>query len=346
MIYVDNSILKDVAACTLKAVMRHVYGLTSEETSAPLMCGTAFHTAMECWFKQQRELVVLNENDEEEVEEFTTPLACALAAFEYSYREWSDENLDAGDKRSWENVSCILEAWLQTHPVGDFPFRPIEGGTELGFARPLVKGITFTGRLDLLAETINDRALCFTDHKTTGWLTSVYVDGYHHDTQFSGYWDSLQDPNTVLISEGVPEHIHALIGKPVSSGYVNCIELKQLPGSDRKCATHGMPYPECKGHHAKTEIFQVLRSEQQLRDWRMSAIRLAKRFKMLKERYEGEDTFHLTTLPQEGMFNGGCDFCTFKDWCSVGRPEDVIKSVFRINFWAPFDYAKTGEVKG
>jgi hypothetical protein len=116
-----------------------------------------------------------------------------------------------------------------------------------------------------------------------------------------------------------PQHV-------VIGALVNAIEVKNLPMSDTKCKTHGVPYRQCGRHHATSEMYgPYVRTPYVVEKWRESAIGLAKRLRGL----EGIPLTRIHELPMEGMFNGGCGAyggCEFVRFCEAGRREEMVEA--------------------
>lgn len=339
-IYLDNTILMAVAECDTKALMRHGFDFTSEESTAPLLAGQAAHEALAHFFKRYGRRYAKGkrfgpEGGAKLIEE-------CLAVHEAHYGEWAREKVAEGDRLSLGNTMDVLRGWLVKHVNNDFPFTIHPELVEIGFAIPLdTEGrFVFCGRLDALVETADGWYVL--DHKTTGRMDSLFFRKFRLGSQFSGYqWAATM-------------HLH----KPVIGSYVNAIEFAKLPGpgeyvaprlkkdgmpyKTRECATHSTNYSECRLQHVNHDLRVTTRTPEALETWRQTAIALAKRFARLMEQYPT-----LTKLSQgakqQGMFNNGCQWCDFQDFCGTGRPAKYVRGMFKHEPWKPFDYAFPAE---
>lgn len=300
VLYVDNSILSSVARCSTEAHLRHVLGYTTAEEQATLKAGTAFHVAMESWFTIGK-------------------IEDAVLAFATSYQEWAEANVSEDDRLSWSNTSRITRYWLETHPSHALPFTVRPDLVEVGFAHPLTDDgtIMFCGRLDAVARYTD--AVYLVEHKSTGRITQTWLQKWRLDSQPTGYiW-------------GARQHLN----EPVVGVILNAIEFSRLPTSDRNCTRHAVPYAECGHLHGNTEMIVVTRTDEQLAEWRKTAVHLAQRFRDLLARFPTLDDAHRVRM--QGTFNGSCGWCAFNNYCAIGRPASYVQANLRHDPWRPYD---------
>jgi hypothetical protein len=309
-LYIDNSTLKAVARCSTEAFMRYIHARTTPEERATLKSGTAVHAALATYLKGDG-------------------VIAAIQALADEYREWAEANVADEDRLSWKNVEAVAYAWFDAHPLDELPFRVTAPEfVEIGFAEPLDDAgeFVFCGRLDAFGVRANDGLPCLIEHKSTGQIASDWIRQFKKDSQVSGYmW-------------GAQQHL----GQRIVDVYVNAIEMKKLPSSDRKCKEHGVQYSECGAQHAKSEIIIVSRTDAQLAEWRKTALHLARRYKELLQRYPNVTA--IDKVRMQGTFNGSCRWCQFDDFCNAGRPANMIGSMFVEDRWSPFDHSQTGQV--
>ena len=302
--YLDNSTLKPVATCSTQAWLRYWLGYTSPEERAELKSGSAAHEAEAVYFRGGSG-------------------ADALATYEREYREWSDANVAPDHRLTWENTSKILAYWFETHPRASLPFTIKPDLVEIGFAFPLTDDIVFCGRIDDVAQGRDDRAWYVVENKHTGRISPDWIKQYRMDSQLSGYiWAAQQHTS-----------------QPVVGAFVNAIEFSRLPSDPtRKCKKHAVLFPECAHLHATFDLLIVSRTPEALRKWKATAIKLARRFIEMATKWPTID--YLPAVPMEGTFHGACRFCAFHDFCSVGRPANMVSSMLVHEPWKPFDYAQ------
>lgn len=306
-ITIDNSILESVAICTTQVVMRYVWHLSPPEEAAPAFNGKCGHEALAHFF--------ISGGDVEG----------ALSVFEQLYRKFSDENVLPDDRLSWENTRDILEAWMTKRPIEKLPFVPIAELIEKGYSAELAPGITFFGLVDMPTREKITNALYPCDHKFTGNITAWWLKKFRLSSQMTGYmWLTAQK-----------------FGEPVPAFYINAIEIKKLPRSNRKCPTHKQPYIECtqnihqRFEHIKCELKVGGRTPEVMERWKAEAIYYAKKFGLIRQMFPDYD--YLPAIPMEGMFNNGCTFCDFREFCAMARPANQLETMFVKEKWAPWE---------
>lgn len=309
-LFLDNSTLKAVARCSTEVFLRYQHDQTTPDERATLKSGTAIHAALAAHLRGDG---------------FTA----AMDALSDEYEDWAKENVADGDRLSWSNVEAVASAWLIGHPLADLPFRVTDPSfVEVGFAEPLDDAgeFVFCGRLDGFGERRADGQPCVIEHKSTGMISADWLRQFRKDSQVSGYvW-------------GAQQHL----GQRVVDVYINAIEMKKLPASDRKCKDHGVSYAECSAQHAKSEILIVSRTDEQLAEWKKTALHLARKYKEMLTRFPRLTDIHKVRM--QGTFTNACRFCQFDDFCNAGRPTNMIGSMFVEDKWSPFAHSQTGQV--
>jgi hypothetical protein len=131
--------------------------------------------------------------------------------------------------------------------------------------------------------------------------------------------------------------LREVTGLPYVGAFINAINIKKIPESNRRCSDHGTPYSECGLMHAEMELFPVSRTPQQIEAWRVNAIALARRYRARLERVH--TAADLPMVPMEGQFaqgGGVCRQCMAADFCALGRPAAFVDSMFeRAGVWDP-----------
>jgi hypothetical protein len=123
------------------------------------------------------------------------------------------------------------------------------------------------------------------------------------------------------------------LGQPVVGVFINGIEYSKLPSDPvRKCRTHGVPYLECGPQHMRSELLIYTRTPDQLEQWRMDAIRLARKYRELCRHPQD-----LTAVSMQGTFHDACGFCNFSRFCDAGRPSHYINAMLVKQPWRPFE---------
>jgi len=313
-LYVDNTVLSSQSMCDTKTFIRHALHYDAHEEAAALKAGIACHNVFEVWFKGGT------------VEQ-------ALAALD-EYLTWADEAHEKGilhERFEGQNVYNVCHAYLTQRDINLFPWVTDPKKVEIAVVAQLTKDnicvcghsikkhasqecsacscpeftiVNFTGKLDLIGSLHETGHLIPIDHKTTGQINSNFVRKYTLDSQMSGY---------IWLAE---QHVHL----PIRQAFVNAVQLSALPKSDRKCSTHGVPYAECSEMHLTTQIIgPIVRTEEQISEWRKTALLLSREFRDLI--YKAEHDFTAREIRQQGTFNGSCSFCSLGEYCRSNRPE-------------------------
>ena len=308
-IHIDNSILRTTARCDTEVTLRYIHDYTAADEAAPLKSGIAGHEALATYFRGG------------------TP-AEALSVLETMYKQWADEHVPSDDRLAYPNVHAVVAAWLESHPINQLPFQvPGPEFVEVGFQYPLDDhgDIIFTGRMDLTVRDM-DGDLAPMDHKYTGRIDKFWIANFKNDSQMTGYmWVAGQH-----------------YGKRLLKGYVNAIELSQLPTDPtRKCRLHAVPYAECGEQHGRSALILINRTPQQLEEWRRTALKLARRYIALRDKY-GSDLDLLHRVAMQGTFHQACSRCSFAHFCTNGRPIAMLDTVLRKEHWDPLAHAMGG----
>lgn len=302
-LYIDNSMLSSLYKCELQFAVRYVRHWTSEEDSWALQAGTAVHSVLETYFKTwDAEQAIQNLND---------------------YHSYAAEHIPADHRLSGTNVARIIHQYIETTTPNNLPFLVTNPElVEIGFEVPLIRGVTFFGRIDLAVMDLQRQWWYVVDHKTTGRMAEEWREQQKYTSQYTGYvW---------VLSQMVKE--------PVVGAMVNGIELSKLPSDPkRKCAVHQAKYSECGQLHARFELLPTMRTPHQINDWLDTAVEGAKRYKHIARQVK--DDASLTKLTAQGTMNGSCTFCQFKQWCHAGRDAEQLPYQFIQRPWTPYKEA-------
>ena len=307
---IDGSALKAGYKCSTQATLRYGWGLTAKAEKAALLAGTAFHKAV------AEHLI-------------GSTMVGSLGWFDDVYKDWSQVNVAADDKLAWANTRLITQKWIEAHPhemgvVRGWPFTVTH--VEVPFEVPLttVDGVEvmFVGRMDVVGEYLGGYVVV--DHKTTGFINSMWTDQWAMDGQVTGYiWAARQ----------------LLRDKPVMGAFINGVQFSKLPNDGtRKCKDHGVKYAECGPMHAKWEVVGLLeRNATMVENWLAEAVPMAEGLYRLW-RAAGNDMEALPNLQMEGQFTGECRWCEFrKGVCEVGRRPGVARAALEFAPWTPLE---------
>ena len=313
-VYVDNTILRCAASCSLHTVLRHVLHQRNSETGAALRAGTAAHEALAAYFTS---LAKRQPPD--------TSVALGLAAFAEHYEQWANENVLNEDRLAFSNLHPIMSEWMETRHSTALPFFCADPNeVEVGFAYPLDESgkYVFFWRIDLIGHSRHDGKWYIVDHKTTGRIDQFWAGSFRLDTQVTGYlWAALQHNPDV---QGV---------------YINGLEFRKLNSSDTKCRVHGMSYADCRlaPEHLKFEVAgPIHRTVEQMERWRVNALALAQKYEHYALNFANFDLLQYAEM--EGPFTNACRFCDFQEFCSLGQhPEQLPALGFVYDEWMPYN---------
>lgn len=324
---IDNTTLRALATCHTKAVLSSVLRLRSshDEDRFALESGIALHEAWAVYFRGDQladgsaaspETVLLDGYDLGRPDDPHASYA--------GYRVWSDAHIapdvDWQARFAWPNVLAVWKAWAVAHPRETLPFRVTDPRLiEVGFRVPLTADIEMGGRLDgFVVDREGEWRLL--ENKSTGRLSEAYVAGYDLDSQISLYLFAA---------------LHHVEGAPhVKGAFMNILELSKLPASDRACKTHGVAYKECSGLHLKSLFYLATRTPLQLEEWKGDALKLVAQLHTLIE--DNPTIGRIGSVAQQGKFTGSCRFCSFKKYCTAGRPSFAVGDFLVEDTWKPF----------
>ena len=304
-IYLDNTLLKRIAGCSTAGLLSAHHGLTVEGTGVAAYCGQVVHEVLALHLQGER-------------------LERCLAHFDETYESFSAENIlepeGKMERLTHYNVRKIVESWLTWNQPAEWPFLVYGAETlEHTIRAPLLPGgeVMLVGTVDAFVQDRLTGSLHILDHKTKGQVMEPWVESLKMSSQFMGYiWLAKQ-----------------ALGLDIKSVYVNVIHLSKVPGSNRKCYTHGVAYEECGPlHPAHRMIGPLSYSEEMIDAWFQSAQRLARKFKAMASMYPTLQ--HLINVPAEGFFKEtACEWCPFDKFCRAGRPAELVPSLFVKDPW-------------
>lgn len=304
-IIVDNTLLTSVAKCDTQAAMRHVLGLTTEGESANLKAGSDIHEAIALWLSG-----------------FTVDEA--MAHFKTLYRDWAGEHVAGDDRLSYSNVARILKHWFgKVGAKWPFVVDPAEVEVPLVAELGEIKGrrVVMVALLDAIGK-LKTGGRWSIDHKTTKSVSDYFRQDQEYSSQFTGQlWIARE------------------AGYELSGVYVNAIELKTIPGSDRKCSQHGTTYKECGIGHITHDLLPETRPAAEIDAWYQTAVGLVKRFIRLVDKVQTVADVREHAGMQGRFIHGACGNCEFREWCRMGRPKGSAKT-FVENPWRPLERAQ------
>ena len=293
----DYTTLSTVASCDTKAVLRHVMGLTGNNSTEAL-AGQHGHSVLEAHFRG-------------------VPKSDALDHLQPYFNHCRSSGIQPGEAWCAEDLHSILSDWLDANPADNFPITPVQ--SELKFTVPLTSDAQYnlTGRIDLVGVIDNKLIPC--DHKFRSSTSDWWLKKFNLRAQLTGYCYALK----------------CLYDAPVSEAYINVINVPKLPAESRtKCRLHKTPYYQCRTLHVNHFLRSYVRTEAQIEPWRQTTLALMKHLKWL-ESCVNQEVWE--NVQQQGTFNDACTFCEFAIFCELGRPWPDAAKLFDYKPWNPLD---------
>ena len=290
---ISPSMLSTFARCKLKAFLRALgyRGVVTREeegANAPLEAGKAVHRAL--WAK------LAGKSDDEAIAELD------------AYRMFADSKLPVDDRLGYLNVRRVTVAYFHQRKLDHLNFMAMFPERE--FIVPLDDAgeIELIGRFDVaVVKMVSTGALWIMEHKTTG----RYLVGKAGDDWFRQWRTDGQVSAQVYAARK--------LGINAVGVLLNAIGMHKLPGSNKKCNEHQLPYSECGEAHLQARMQPEQRDEGQIENWRKNAIEIALELKAMLLAGKTEPLEAAQLMRQEGLFNGSCAYCEFARFCGTGR---------------------------
>ena len=306
MIKIDNSMLGDMLSCSTRAWVKYVQHKQmrkqeGDKSRERMMVGSLFHGVFERCLQGE-------------------DLAVNLLKFQDKYNIVFPEGVTE-EKYEILNLITIAEIWLRYNSTYFRDYTPV--AIEKYLEMPLGEEVTFFGTIDALVE--NQRGeLWIVESKTTGWLREEMKNYWRRGSQGMGYW----------------ELVRHNYGREPKGVIWNVVEIGKIPPYDgkmsKRCYKHSVKYEECQFMHVKYEVVgPVVHQEHQLKSWRIDVVNGAVRLGHLSEvKPEWVEQYDTGVLPQQGRFTyPGCSQCEFTDWCSAGRPIQMMEGMMEEYIW-------------
>lgn len=311
-VYVDTSILNEVASCEKAAYLRYVCHRTRRsEAEAPLICGSALHKV-------------------EEARQLGATPAEGMAILEAEYREWAEQEIrEETDVRSWANVAEITQIWLESYPVTEQTYETVPGSVEAGVACALDEhgDVVLVGKLDKLV--MMHGAVMVSDFKHT----AMNLNGKNRERWAGWYEMAAQGPGYVTMAGQT-------LGQPVVGMQWSVLSLASLPNSTATCKQHKLPYRECRRAHVGfVQVGPRVYGAAELTNWRLTAVQLAKTWLRVRE-------LEPKAVAETGRYSGQCERCQFREFCKAGSPWDQLGAMAYVEErWEPYQHAFGGPTR-
>lgn len=302
--HISNSELS-AWTCTTRGLLLYAAQKDSEQQGSAPSAGAALHLALQSHFLGHS-------------------IDNSMAAFEGAYKQHALERFDDSHRLSWSNTSAIVLHYLRHNPPSRFPFTVLPQFVEEPIRVPLPwnEEEDLVAVVDLVGVMRDTEDFCIVDHKSTFRITDDWRLKWNYDPQLSLY----------LFATALA------LRQPVARGmaFINAIEFSKLPTSNRKCATHNVPFVECRMAHVNTTLLgPFLRPPEVISNWRTTAYSLWLTRKINKSSFRKvlEDTTGFASwvvvknAPQEGLYNDGCKWCQFREFCQGGKSRDYYQNV-------------------
>src|SRR5215469_11183693 len=319
VIALDNSMLTQVAECSTEATLSRL-GYAETRPNGAAEVGTLIHGAVADH--------VNGVNLTDVIEELQTDYLTAQSSSDWLFSEthvgFDSTHPDAKPQYNVANIVPIVRQWVLKHPQPE-PFAGLvvpPEWVEVSFELPLDKLIiggdeyllVLTGQLDFIAREGDD--LWVIDTKTTGGMQPWWMKKFESSTQLQTYQWAAEETT----------------GYEVMGSYINAIETKLLPTSNKTCYKHWYSdlgdeaprrnprskdhpmYQECRELHAESKVFKVEQNASRQSQWKRDVLSQARKFVELTKFVE-RGIKGATQTRTNGTFTDACIFCSYRDWC-------------------------------
>lgn len=305
---VSPSVLGETICCETRGWVRHVKGFTSRDEAIKAVAGQAIHAGVETFLDPKP-------RDK-------APLFAFHEIYDPAYARLAPELLEPA--LTPDNLHRLLARWIDMHPPHMVPWVRVVSVEKAVTSRSFYVAdiendtqhrVNLICRPDIVVEDKNG-LYRWVDTKTTSWRISDK--GWQRQLKLSMQVALYTDAMRTLYGD-----------KAAMGGWINAMELRQLPSSDRKCKEHGLPYSECGSEHAKTDFVECMIDEERMQRAVADAEQGAGRFVTLHE--IDNDSAHL--LQMDGSAKDGCRFCPAAVWCEAGRHPASLDSLLVYEPW-------------
>ncbi len=152
----DYTTISDFLTCRKRYYWRHRMNLVPKVVSTPLLFGSAWHKAMEAYWTEKGDPVVV---------------------FTAAYK---DVEVAEGDKRTLDRGLKVLDDYIKRYPLGMFEVI----ASECSHSRS-INGLTYCGRMDKGILWGGDKYVM--EHKTTSQLGFTFFNQFALNHQVDGY---------------------------------------------------------------------------------------------------------------------------------------------------------------
>lgn len=301
-IYIDYSIFSTFQTCEEKCRLSYVRHLRPHEEAPALGFGSAFHAGIEQWLR-------------------TRDIQEARAGFLAEVRRRGTLlplSMESDEKRSIERGIYLLDAYVEKW--GNEPYeilrRPDNGQpyVEVGFAIHIMdwrdRPVYLVGKLDSLKKSLMDGRIRIFESKTTSRGLQWYLDQVRPNHQITGYYLGA-----------------SALGIEPAGCVWDCVFVSDRKPDARKGGwmNYGIDIEKDFGRR------ETKRSEVDLEEYLADLRHVTSRYLLMQES-------NLKRWPRNAptacfMFGG----CQFIEVCSTNANENVIRTHFKVEVWAPWE---------
>jgi len=334
VLVMDTSMVRLAKECSSLAYFEGMKQLRVKGVNTnALTCGTAIHEALAVYLKTG--------SPQKAIRKFHKLYYAAGSAA---------ARADPTSRHGYENVRDILQEWLRVHPVvmphearpglrfKNLPYEFYPGLIEVPFGVILPNvpeahvWTLMVGVLDALARSASTGNWMVLDHKTVAHVDAQYRAGIHTDPQFTIYCKAAE-AHLASLPPGTrgPD---GTTRRMVEGAVINALEIGLLPGSNKRCNKHGMPYKECRLLHC---VFDVLTTERDAQESKRCMDAFAH---VVRQYWRVAQTQDITQVPMDGRFvRGSCPRCSFNPVCNMANRERALAAITGPNTWQPYPQA-------
>lgn len=289
IINVSPTMLGDVLACETRGWVKHVKGYTSKGDAIKALAGQGIHAGIAAYLNPDGGSA-------------SAGMAAFHEVYDAAFARIEPDQLEPS--LTPQNLEKILQRWIEMHPPQVCPWKRVVTVEVAKIAHTWTIGdntIQLICRPDIVVEDYSG-LYRWVDTKTTSWRIS------------DNLWQ-----RQLKLSVQTALYTYALqqwygVDKVALGGWINAIELRNVPASERMCRDHKVLYAECGLEHLRMMQIECMLTESRIEEAiSKTALMGVERFLQLIHVEQSD------TLAMDGASKDSCKFCPASLWCETGR---------------------------
>ncbi len=237
-----------------------------------------------------------------------------------AYKPFSDAYVLSDDRLHLNNLIRVFEAFTAQCVLSEQPFKVVVRSNEIQSENQLFATI---GQCEYGDIIVSDKSDGIVQNVDTGDLYSL-------EWKSTGSYLGTDTMDKYLMDDQVTTHTHVCRenGYDVKGVLMFIVQFSKLPmpefnkdGKPKKCRTHHIAQTDCWPSHLRFQRFFVDRSPEQIEQWKREAAREAEKYADAVSAFAEYKDFGKANMPMEGLFNGTCANCQYKNFC-LGERRD------------------------